>query len=405
MNPMTQPGVHPDAESLNAFAEQALAAAEREQVLTHLASCGRCREVVFLAQQAAGAEADAPVAVALPEPDRPWQRWFAGWRWTWIPATALAGVMGFAVLHHFQNVPTEMEVARNTPQEVANSASTNAAPVSKPGSPGPAERNQPVEKEAGSPASARSKDLGAIAKKAPESANSPAAFSDKNEPAGEMESVAVSPSVPVQAQPNRGEAAPAQKAAGVGGPRVTSQASQQQLAGQQQEVAQDQLHSARYSAKVAGVAGGAMPAANAARADAQSQAAPTAPPPPAAREPALQAEAKSSGAFDRVEVDSKKKVVTVLPNGTNALSVATAQGRTVAIDPDGAMFLNETPGGQWIPVAAQWTGRAVLVRAGQTSSRDETTPQPAIFELVNDKSGTWVSSDGRTWTAEPPSTQ
>ncbi len=401
MNPIAKPGVHPDAESLNAFVEQALAAAEREQVLTHLASCGRCREVVFLAQEAAGAEADARVVVASPEPNRPWQRWFAGWGWTWIPATALAGLAGFAALHHFRSVPTDMEVARNTPQEVLNSASTNAAPVSKPSSPSLAERNQPVEKEAGSPASTRSKDLGVIAK-APESGNLPAPILGKDEAARETESVAISTSVPVQAQ---GGAASAQKAAGIGGPRVTSQASQQQLAGQQQDVAQDQLHSARYSGKVGGVAGGAMPAANTARADAQSQVAATAPPPPAARELALQPMAKSSVAANEVVLDSKKKVVTVLPNGTNALSVATAQGRTVAIDPAGAMFLSETPGGQWIPVATQWAGRAVLVRARQTPARDGTALQPTIFELVNDKSGTWVSLDGRTWTAEPPSTQ
>jgi hypothetical protein len=371
MNPIAKPGVHPDAESLNAFAEQASGAAEREQVLTHLASCGRCREVVFLARQAAGVEDDARVGVASPVPGRPWRRWFAGWRWAWIPATALAGVMGFAVLHHFRNVPTETEVARNTPQEVPKSASTNAAPVSMP-SPPPnlTERNQPVGKEAGSLTSARSKDLGGFAMKSPESANLAPAARDKNEPAREMESVAIAPSA----------------------------------AGQQQEVAQDQLHSARYAGKVGGAAGGAMPAATAARADALSAAAPMAPAPTDAPA-ALQATAKSSVVTNQVARDSKKKVVIVLPNGTNALSFATAQGRTVAIDPDGAMFLSETPGGQWMPVATQWTGRAVLVRARQGSTQTGTSSQPAIFELFNDKSGTWVSSDGRTWIAEPPSPQ
>lgn len=40
---------HPDADVLNAFAEQALAASEREGVLQHLALCTECREVVALA--------------------------------------------------------------------------------------------------------------------------------------------------------------------------------------------------------------------------------------------------------------------------------------------------------------------------------------------------------------------
>ena len=43
---------HPDAESLNAFAEQALADQERGKILAHLAECSRCRQVVYLAQEA-----------------------------------------------------------------------------------------------------------------------------------------------------------------------------------------------------------------------------------------------------------------------------------------------------------------------------------------------------------------
>ena len=77
MNPTTQSGVHPDADSLNAFVEQVSPAAERQEILAHLALCGSCREVVFLAQQAAGAEADARVVVASSEQSRSWRRWFA----------------------------------------------------------------------------------------------------------------------------------------------------------------------------------------------------------------------------------------------------------------------------------------------------------------------------------------
>ena len=35
MNPTIQPGMHPDAESLTAFAEQVLPVAEREEILSH----------------------------------------------------------------------------------------------------------------------------------------------------------------------------------------------------------------------------------------------------------------------------------------------------------------------------------------------------------------------------------
>jgi len=40
---------HPDADLLTAFAEQALSAPEREEVLHHLALCGNCREVLSIA--------------------------------------------------------------------------------------------------------------------------------------------------------------------------------------------------------------------------------------------------------------------------------------------------------------------------------------------------------------------
>jgi hypothetical protein len=41
--------IHPDADSLTAFAEQSLADSERGQVMEHLARCGDCRDVVALA--------------------------------------------------------------------------------------------------------------------------------------------------------------------------------------------------------------------------------------------------------------------------------------------------------------------------------------------------------------------
>ncbi len=56
MTATSQHGFHPDAESLSAFSEQALARRERVEVLAHLAVCGRCREVVALAREAADAD-------------------------------------------------------------------------------------------------------------------------------------------------------------------------------------------------------------------------------------------------------------------------------------------------------------------------------------------------------------
>ncbi|MBZ5614939.1 MAG: zf-HC2 domain-containing protein [Acidobacteriia bacterium] len=54
--------VHPDADVLTAFAEQALSATERDGVLEHLAHCGDCRELIALALPPVEI-GDAPVAV------------------------------------------------------------------------------------------------------------------------------------------------------------------------------------------------------------------------------------------------------------------------------------------------------------------------------------------------------
>ena len=55
---------HPDADLLTAFAEQALAVAERDGILAHLALCTDCREVVALALPEAAVEA-VPVSVEI----------------------------------------------------------------------------------------------------------------------------------------------------------------------------------------------------------------------------------------------------------------------------------------------------------------------------------------------------
>jgi hypothetical protein len=100
----------------------------------------------------------------------------------------------------------------------------------------------------------------------------------------------------------------------------------------------------------------------------------------------------------------KKSPKFLLPNGAEALSTASATGRVIAIDTKGALFLSIDGGKHWQAVATQWTGRAVLVRNTQA------VPQTAVlqavpsthFELVNDKLQTWVSTDGKIWTAQNP---
>jgi hypothetical protein len=87
-----------------------------------------------------------------------------------------------------------------------------------------------------------------------------------------------------------------------------------------------------------------------------------------------------------------------LPSGIAVVSRATAQHLTLEIDLAGTLFLSGDYGQHWEPVAQQWTGRAIEVRA-KTGLRGNTAPATG-FELQNDAGSTWASADGRTWTAQ-----
>ena len=90
MSDYLHPGIHPDADSLSAFAEGVLPEHERLACLAHLAECARCREIVYLAQEPMPQPAPASVAN---EPARWWQRWFAP-----IPALSAVAVLCTLVL-------------------------------------------------------------------------------------------------------------------------------------------------------------------------------------------------------------------------------------------------------------------------------------------------------------------
>ena len=134
MNPTAQSGMHPDAESLTSFAEQLLPAAERDQILMHMATCRRCREVVFLAQHAASEhqkDQSAPVTSSAPAKQR--ASWSSGWKWMWIPATAFAGLIGVAVVQHFRHAaPGTQMTAKLSQTDSLNSPEPAKAPATSP---------------------------------------------------------------------------------------------------------------------------------------------------------------------------------------------------------------------------------------------------------------------------------
>jgi hypothetical protein len=92
MSETLQPGRHPDADMLSAFADGALPAHEREETLLHLAQCADCRGIVFLAQEAV--EEQSPVPELAPQ-SMPLRR---PWSWHWSLVSTAAAVLACVVL-------------------------------------------------------------------------------------------------------------------------------------------------------------------------------------------------------------------------------------------------------------------------------------------------------------------
>src|SRR5262249_10394946 len=74
-------GDHPDADTLTAYTEHLLSAAERLRVLEHVAACANCREIVALSLPEALESLPAPAVAASRR----------GWRWK--PALGLAAAL------------------------------------------------------------------------------------------------------------------------------------------------------------------------------------------------------------------------------------------------------------------------------------------------------------------------
>jgi len=111
MNDILQPGHHPDADQLSAFAEHALPPHEQQQMFAHLAVCLDCRALVYLVQQANPIEAhQSHVAAAR----RPWSSgWLSGWGLA-IPATAIACLILLTLYIHKTPTPRNQTTTTTT---------------------------------------------------------------------------------------------------------------------------------------------------------------------------------------------------------------------------------------------------------------------------------------------------
>jgi hypothetical protein len=128
MNDLLQPGQHPDADQLSAFAEHALPPHERQEMLAHLAACPDCRALIYLAQQADPIETTLPQAVTTGRPM--FAGWFSGWRLA-VPTAAIACL----ILLSFYLRKTSTPRIQTTPITTATTTQPKAQLPSSPNKP------------------------------------------------------------------------------------------------------------------------------------------------------------------------------------------------------------------------------------------------------------------------------
>ena len=416
MKATTQHDFHPDAESLSAFAEQALGARERGQVLKHLAVCGRCRQVVALAQ-GAGLDAEARPAAEEREAIQP-SAWWRTWRFVWVPAAvAIAfAVASFSVyLKQLEQSRETIKIAEQNPPQ--NLATASTLP------PQGAQQNPAPSAPTAAPRAARPS--AQSVKRAPAGAEPMPPSQEHVVTAAMPSAIPVEPGGIERLEASREEPAPASEAASPGFVGTVSTAGQTTAAyppkpaveawqSEQRQMAAASapprhLHAAKAVApeNVHGAEGGATGSSSeqvtASVDQLQTQAQPAARSSKRKQPPATTI---VSGAMKAIH----------LPSGLPAVSVAAVGHRTIAIDEAGTLFLSEDAGDHWEIVPQQWTGHAVAARArvtsnaavapgsvaqGSSSTDTGAAPAPAsFFEILNDKSQAWVSTDGETWAAK-----
>lgn len=402
MNPMTQPGTHPDAEVLTAFAEQLLSATERKDVLAHMAACGRCREVVFFAQKSMGVEEPVRAVAQVSEPTTG-GGWFSVWKWSWIPVAALAGVVGFAVIRHVARVSdSETPMAQAlAPPEVAQNRPATKAPASEPAQPPPSQLSHEEAKQKTAERERSDRDAVVDRKSLDERDGSVAR--KKDEAAKETDQLSAA-ALKDSGGSVHGALGARAKTSGIGGPMARNQV-QQQNNSQLQNYANEEDRQASVLADSANKPAPSMigPGSSSQSATVQASGAPMPVSPTPSAAPAVSMAQMESAMVSGGNFEKRKARNLVLPSNLAMISQATSEKRTIAIDTAGSLFLSEDAGKRWQPISTQWTGRAVVVKTVEPvigAVGDLLKQAIARFELTTDKQETWVSNDGKRWTLQ-----
>lgn len=416
MSELLQPGHHPDADQLSAFAEHAMPEHERLITLAHLAGCSDCREIVFLAQQAMQDENPALHATPSRKP------WFKSWTLLWSTAAALACGLLIMVLHSPKPsglpqeaalgskspvfipppptpVPQPAVLARETSslkphskKALPSSRPKPASPLATTGAIPSVEGNLLSSNQAINNFPLRGRDTFALT---PQSTDTkPAGIASAHGVIGGMGSQEY-PAPPASTQRNSLVTfSPAQQAAS---PSQNQRLSQQATAPALQATSPStQSLTPQNTNQTVDV---------------------TSP------EPAIQTESAivTAGALNSIAPSSQKIAGRSLPSKRLATSSISNGSQTLAIDSAGDLFLSKDAGVNWQHISQQWTGKAIKVTLASPMAKKQpetskvssggtaasaasfgsissaSVAKKLGFDLTTDTGTTWFSLDGFIW--------
>jgi hypothetical protein len=429
MNATSQHGFHPDAESLSAFSEQALEGRERDEVLAHLAVCGRCREVVALASEAAAT--GEVTAAAPPRKTIAPNAWWKQWRLVWVPTAVVAAFAMVSISVYIERADrhaANIRIAEQNPTPDATPPATSApseqakveSPAATAPAPPPAHPAKHAHPAAPEQLPAPAPPVVAAQMPSPPEAHEPQAPAPRivDQVEAYREAAPRSHAEAMQAPPEAtaggmrpAESQPAEST----GEAKKNQPEQQQQAEQQRQAETETSRMRSFKAKAAPFA---THGANTAPPASATESVTVAAAPQSETQPAAVPEPAPMLGFKHAWNATTPEKPILLPSGLLSVSIASGAHFMLAIDKAGALFLSEDRGVSWERINRQWTGHAVEVRrqardhgasqaapAAQNPATDGlspvagiTSPPAGSFELSNDKNETWVSTDGRTWT-------
>ena len=429
MTEIAQHGLHPDAERLNAFAEQALGESERDQVLRHLAVCGRCRQVVALSHEAAQEEEFGQVAaIAAAHPVVQPTAWWKRWRLVWAPAamaSALAVTSVSVYLRQVEHRNAAIRIAEPSqekdaaaasappPRELAEAAPPPASPaVVAPAAKTPKARASGATPGSAMPGSRQRQHDGLVLAGKMQSLAQPAL----DQPAPAQPPFAQPPAAPInlaQGSPGEGFMSGAKPTMYKSSASMKLQTEKKEQDLERQQAQAGALHASLFAASAAPAAG-TQSTGNSTSQGASDQTA------AAAEQPAPRAaSAASFGALGQLNsgllTTAHVSGPPYLPSGLRTISIASSGDRRIALDEAGTLFVSVDAGQTWESVPRQWTGRPTMVRRAPESHIQQEPPAaqasgnqpgaaepstPAVFEMVNDAGQAWLSADGKTWTAK-----